>query len=167
VLTVASGPVAPSGTSAALAVLQAPIVSTKQAVAVVKQPIAISSLRHTIGVPVKMLKPILVAGLPPGGGRSHAIVERAWERNNFGTPHAAPVLSAWQRIPEKTTQAPTVTTVDSLRHTFTPPSSGWGGMKQSVNAIRTFASPTATTTNRSAMPGKMLPARLPMTILGR
>ncbi|MCU1302918.1 MAG: tandem-95 repeat protein [Candidatus Sulfotelmatobacter sp.] len=164
VLTVASGPTAPSGHSSALLASRAAIVNTRQTVGFAKRPIPISGLRSATSSLVKMSKPFLVIGLRPPAGRSAAIMERPWERNSFRTAQPTPVLSGMSRIPEKPIR--TVATASAPRPTFTA-SSRVGGMKPSANVIRTFAGRLAPVTNRSAMTPRMLHTRLPMTRLGR
>src|SRR4029077_18156804 len=95
VLTVASGAATTTSRTAAAASRMA-IATTKPAIMVARPPIMIAGVRM-IGGPVKLGKPILVAGLKREIGRSHVIDGREWEWQNLRTPHAAPVVSSWNR----------------------------------------------------------------------
>jgi hypothetical protein len=171
VLTVASGPGSKSaGTALVSQLVRA---STKQAIASANPIVLGSSLRYKInrggGV-----KPVVVAGLRPHGGHSNPIMERAWERNNIGASHRAPVFSSWNRIPEKLTQAARATSVSSMpqtsmRQTMAAPRS-WSEMKQGLNVRPTIASPLRFPTYPRGMPTRILSQRMlrmPIVRLGR
>jgi hypothetical protein len=162
VLTVASGPVSKS-TSTAL-VSQMAAASTKQAIASAKPMVLSGRLRHKINAGGSGAKPVLVAGLRRAGGHSNAIVERARERNSIGRSHTAPVFSSWNRIPAKLTQAARATSVSSMRQTsmrqtMTAPRN-WSEMKQGLNVRPTIASPLRFSTYPHVMPGKILSQRI-------
>jgi fibronectin-binding autotransporter adhesin len=184
VLTVASGPVSKSASTALVSQMVA--ASTKQAISSAKPIVLSSRLKYkihgggTLGADsfrshrAGGVKPILVAGLRPAGGHSNAIMERAWERNSIGTSHTAPVFSSWKRIPEKLTQAARATSVSSMpqtsmRQTMTA-SGNWSEMKQDLNLRPTIASPLRFPTYPHGMPAKILSQRMlrmPIMRLGR
>jgi len=163
VLTVASGPVSKSASTALVSqMVQA---STKQAIAIAKPMVLGSRLRYKMNAGGGGAKPLLVAGFGRAGGDSKAIIERTWERNNIGASLRAPVFSSWNRIPEKLNQTASATSVSSMPQTATR--SNWGGMTESVSVRPTFAGSLPTATKRSAMPARMLPVRMPMIRPGR
>jgi len=173
VLTVVSGAASssPSNTAAAA---QMAVASTKQVIAVVKPPVLVSKVRHSIGGSVKSTKPAWVAGLRGGSAHSNAIVAHAWERDSFGASHAAPVFSGWNRIPEKLTQAARASSISpmpqtSMRQTMTAPRN-WSEMKQDLNVRPTIASPRRFPTYHPVMPAKMMQRQMlgmPIIRLGR
>jgi hypothetical protein len=151
VLTVASG----SASSTATAALQ--MANAKPASVVAKSPVAISGLRHRIGVPVKLGKPILVAGLRRGGGHSNAI-GRAWEVENLRMPHGLPVISLWHPVSEPT-QVSGMASGNPMRPRPPVANPVMGG-----NGVR--VSPTTgligLSTHRPAPPVRMLPTHIPI-----
>jgi len=168
VLTVASGPVRASGTTAAVAAFPMAVASTKQAIASAKPIVLSSRLRYKMSGGGGA-KPVLVAGLRRAGGHSNAILERAWDRNSIGASPAAPGSTSWNRIPERLAQAPRPASVGSMRQTLAA-SRNWDGMKQSRNLRPTMASPLRFSTNQHVMSAKILPRqmlRMPIMKLGR
>jgi hypothetical protein len=166
VLTVASGPVSKSASTALISQMAA--ANTKQAIASARPIVLSSRLRYKINGGGGA-KPVLVAGLRRAGGHSNAIIERAWERNGMGASHTAPVVSSWNRIPEKLTQAARATSVSSMRQTLVAPRN-WSGMKQSLNLRPTIANPLRFSTNHHVMSAKILPPqilRMPIIRVGR
>jgi len=161
VLTVASGPASKLGTTALVS--QMAFTNTKQAIATAKPIVLSSGLRYKIGGDTK---PVLVAGLRRAGGHSNAILERVWKHNSVSTSHAAPVFSAWNRIPEKLVQAPRPRGVSSMRQALAASRNG-DGMPQRLNVRPTVAGRLVTATNRSAMAARMLPVRMPIIRSGR
>jgi hypothetical protein len=163
VLTVASGPVSKSASTALVS--QMVRASTKPAIAIAKPMVLGSRLRYKMNAGGGGAKPLLVAGFGRAGGDSNAIIARTWERNSIGAFHVAPVFSSWNRIPEKLNQTASATSVSSMRQTSTR--SNWGGITQSVSVRPTFAGSLPTATKRSAMAARMLPVRMPMIRPGR
>jgi hypothetical protein len=168
---VASGPVSTSASTALVS--QMVRASAKQAIANANPIVLGSSLRYKINRGGSV-KPVAVAGLPAAGGHSNPIVERAWERNNIGASHRAPVFSSWNRIPEKLTQAATAASVSSMpptsmRQIMAAPRS-WSEMKQDLNVRSTIASPLRFPGYPRGMPTRILSQRMlrmPIVRLGR
>jgi len=166
VLTVASGPVSNSASTALASLMVA--ASTKQAIASAKPIVLSSKLIYKISGSGGA-KPVLAAGLRRAGGHSNVMIERAWERKGIGASPAARVFSSWNRIPEKLTQAAKATSVSSMRQTLTAPRN-WGATKQSLNVRPTIASPLRFPTYPRGMPTRILSQRMlrmPMVRLGR
>jgi len=161
VLTVASGPVSKSASTALIS--QMAFTNTKQAIATAKPIVLSSGLRYKIGGDTK---PVLIAGLRREGGHSNTILERVWKHNSVSTSHAAPVSSAWNRIPEKLAQAPRSRSVSSMRQPLAASRNG-DGMPQRLNVRPTVAGRLVTATNRSATAARMLPVRMPIVRSGR
>jgi hypothetical protein len=158
VLTVVSGAASNASNTAASPSPMA-VASTKQTVAVAKLPIAISGLRHKIGVPLKVGKPILVSGLSREGRGSNAIIGRVWGLENLRTPHAEPVVSLWNRPSERPAQVSRIASSDSTRANL-PVSNNWIAR----NGVRVSPAPgvIGLSTRRPAMAARMLPTHIPM-----
>jgi len=162
VLTVASGPVAHSGTAAAS---QLALVNTRQSIPTAKQPMSATNLRHGIGAAVKTARPVFVAGLRTGSERSGARVDPQWEQVSLRPRLSVPLVSDWRTAPGAVAHVVSVPVTNSVRQMgSTSPS--WSGMRQSVTGAR-IVNRLAGVTNRGTAPVKVFPMHLPMARLGQ
>jgi hypothetical protein len=162
VLTVASGPSKMSSTAATASPLA--IASTSHRVVVAKSPVAVHGLLHNSGFLVTAGKPVLVAALNRDGGRSNAIVGRAWEANNMRIPHPAPAVPLWNRISEGATKVPSITSADAIRPNL---STGNNWVARNGMRVSPMPGPIGLSTQRTAMPGRILPMHIPVRATAR
>ena len=184
VLTVASGPVRTSGTTAAAAASQMALASTKQVIELARNGLLRAVPRKIGGG----MKPVLGAGLKRPGERSRAIfVAGTSDFKDLRTSRATPILSAWNRAPEKFSQAMRDFGREALRQNLrdsenhvvaeqsinalqsrpisqnVPAPNNWVGVRQNTNIRPTMTRWLGASGNRGVMPVRIMrPSLLPL-----
>ncbi len=150
VLTVASGPVAPSSPIAPAA----QIAAAKPATGTSKSPVLTSGLRQRVIGTSRVAKPILVAGFGESSARSNLILARTPEFNN---------LRSWEHVPVAPTIArPSAVNSPSLHNNVATPKVGVAE-SHTIGAPSTLAGWMHNSTNQRVPVKIMLPSLPRMT----